>query len=146
VTGGRGFSSEEVVFLDSGITLVKQQRGQPRRGREGVLLLPRQHADSLVHEASLQVSADSLSCADLIETNRRRSKNEFEYELLDTGVFNDDRYYDVFVEYAKESSEDILISITAYNRGPQPAELHVSADALVTEHVVVDRRRGTAQA
>lgn len=45
--------------------------------------------------------------------------------MLDTDVLNDDRYFDVFVEYAKESSEDILISITAYNRAPQPAELHV---------------------
>jgi hypothetical protein len=47
--------------------------------------------------------------ADLVETNRRRSRNEFEYELLDTGVFNHDRYFDVFVEYAKASPEDILI-------------------------------------
>jgi len=63
--------------------------------------------------------------ADLVETSRRRSKNDTEYELLDTGVFNDDRYFDVFVEYAKESPEDILIAITVHNRGPQPAELHV---------------------
>ena len=62
---------------------------------------------------------------DLAETNRRRSRNEFEYELLDTGVFNEDRYFDVFVEYAKESPEDILIRITAVNRGPEAAELHL---------------------
>src|SRR6267143_4528216 len=49
---------------------------------------------------------------DLVETNRGRSREEFEYELLDTGVFDDDRYFDVFVEYAKESPEDILIRIT----------------------------------
>jgi hypothetical protein len=61
----------------------------------------------------------------LVETNRRRSRNEFEYELLDTGVFNEDRYFDVFVEYAKESPEDILIKITAFNRGPEEAELHL---------------------
>ena len=54
--------------------------------------------------------------ADLVETNRRRSRNEFEYELLDTGVFNDDRYFDVFVEYAKAGPEDILVRITAANR------------------------------
>ena len=47
--------------------------------------------------------------ADLVETNRRRTRNEFEYELLDTGVFHDDRYFDVFVEYAKAAPEDILI-------------------------------------
>jgi len=63
--------------------------------------------------------------ADLVETNRSRSRNEFEYELLDTGIFNDDRYFDVFVEYAKASAEDILVRITAANRGPDSAELHL---------------------
>jgi hypothetical protein len=63
--------------------------------------------------------------ADLVETNRRRSRNDMEYELLDTGVFNEDRYFDVFVEYAKASPDDILIQITACNRGPEAAELHV---------------------
>ena len=62
---------------------------------------------------------------DLIETNRRRSREEFEYELLDTGIFNDDRYFDVFVEYAKESPEDLLVRITVHNRGPEAARLHV---------------------
>ena len=63
--------------------------------------------------------------ADLVETNRRRSRNEMEYELLDTGVFKDDRYFDVFVEYAKEGPDDILVQITAVNRGPERAELHL---------------------
>jgi hypothetical protein len=63
--------------------------------------------------------------ADLVETSRRRSRHEFEYELLDTGVFDQDRYFDVLVEYAKESPEDILIQITVHNRGPEAAELHV---------------------
>ena len=62
---------------------------------------------------------------DLVETNHRRSRKDFEYELLDTGVFNDDRYFDVFVEYAKGGAEDILITITAANRGPEAAELHL---------------------
>jgi hypothetical protein len=61
----------------------------------------------------------------LIETNRGRSREEFEYELLDTGIFNEDRYFDVFVEYAKESPEDILIRITVHNRGPEAARLRV---------------------
>ena len=61
----------------------------------------------------------------LVETNRRRGKQDFEYELLDTGVFDQDRYFDVFVEYAKASPEDILIQITVDNRGPEPATLHV---------------------
>jgi len=63
--------------------------------------------------------------AKLVDTSRGRSRNEFEYELLDTGIFNDNRYFDVFVEYAKESPEDILIQITVHNRGPEAAELHV---------------------
>jgi len=63
--------------------------------------------------------------ADLIDTNKRRSRDEMEYELLDTGVFNDDRYFDVFVEYAKAVPEDILVRITAINRGPDRAELHL---------------------
>jgi len=63
--------------------------------------------------------------ANLVETSRRRSRQEFEYELLDTGVFDEDRYFDVFVEYAKASPEDILIQITVHNRGPEAAELHV---------------------
>jgi hypothetical protein len=63
--------------------------------------------------------------ADLIETNRRRSKHELEYELLDTGVFHEDRYFDVFVEYAKGGPEDLLIRISAVNRGPEAAALHV---------------------
>jgi hypothetical protein len=61
----------------------------------------------------------------LVETSRRRGRNEFEYELLDTGVFDQDRYFDVFVEYAKESPEDILIKISVHNRGPEAAQVHV---------------------
>jgi hypothetical protein len=63
--------------------------------------------------------------SDLVETNRRRSRAESEYELIDTGVFNEDRYFDVFVEYAKAGPEDILVRITAANRGPEAAELHL---------------------
>ena len=63
--------------------------------------------------------------ADLVNTNRGRTRNDFEYELLDTGVFNDDRYFDIFVEYAKDGPEDILVRISAANRGPDAAELHL---------------------
>jgi hypothetical protein len=63
--------------------------------------------------------------ADLVKTNQRRSREEMEYELLDTGVFNDDRYFDVFVEYAKAGPEDILVRVTALNRGPDAAEIHL---------------------
>jgi len=61
----------------------------------------------------------------LKSTNSRRSRDEMEYELLDTGVFDEDRYFDVFVEYAKAEPEDMLVQITAANRGPEAAELHV---------------------
>src|SRR5881275_1997824 len=63
--------------------------------------------------------------ADLVEQNRRRGRNAPEYELIDTGVFAEDRYFDVFIEYAKVDSRDILIRITATNRGPDPAPLHL---------------------
>jgi hypothetical protein len=62
---------------------------------------------------------------DLIETNRKRSREEMEYELLDTGIFDEDRYFDVFVEYAKADSEDMLIRISVHNRGPETAQLHL---------------------
>ncbi len=62
---------------------------------------------------------------DLIETNGSRSREDYEYELLDTGVFDDDRYFDVFVEYAKAGPEDILIRITVHNRGPEAARLRI---------------------
>jgi hypothetical protein len=63
--------------------------------------------------------------AHLVEENRRRGKSQPEFELLDTGVFNDDRYFDVFVEYAKGDTEDILIQITVANRGPEAANLRL---------------------
>jgi Glycosyl hydrolase family 63 C-terminal domain len=62
---------------------------------------------------------------DLIDTNRRRGRNDWEYELLDTGIFSENRYFDVFVEYAKATPTDTLIQITVCNRGPEAATLHV---------------------
>jgi hypothetical protein len=61
----------------------------------------------------------------LIETNRHRNRLDPEYELLDTGIFNEDRYFDVFVEYAKAAPTDTLIQISVVNRGPEAAVLHV---------------------
>src|SRR5436190_23961807 len=61
----------------------------------------------------------------IVKTNAERSRLEPEYELLDTGVFDGDRYFDVFVEYAKASAEDILVRITVTNRGPEAASLHL---------------------
>jgi len=62
---------------------------------------------------------------DLVETNRNRNRDELEYELLDTGIFDDDRYFDVFVEYAKADAEDVLIQISIANRGPEAAPIHI---------------------
>ena len=62
---------------------------------------------------------------ELVEENGRRTRSDPEYELLDTGVFDDDRYFDVFVEYAKVTHEDMLIRITAHNRGPEAADLQM---------------------
>jgi hypothetical protein len=62
---------------------------------------------------------------DLVRVNRERGRHEPEYELLDTGIFDQQRYFDVFVEYAKESPEDLLVRISIHNRGPDAAEIHV---------------------
>ncbi len=63
--------------------------------------------------------------AQLVDENKKRTRLDPEYELIDTGVFRENRYFDVFVEYAKDTAEDIVIRITAWNRGPEPARLHI---------------------
>src|SRR5215213_761801 len=63
--------------------------------------------------------------AELVAENHRRGRDQPEYELLDTGIFADDRYFDVVVEYAKAAPDDILIRLSATNRGPEPATLHL---------------------
>jgi len=62
---------------------------------------------------------------DIVRTNGRRGRHEPEYELLDTGVFDDDRYFDVVVEYAKAGPEDLLVEVSVHNRGPEAAPIHV---------------------
>ena len=62
---------------------------------------------------------------DLVRTNKSRNRSDMEYELLDTGIFDGDRYFDVFVEYIKNTPEDILIQISVCNRGPDASTLHV---------------------
>jgi hypothetical protein len=61
----------------------------------------------------------------LVEENRKRDKSQGEFELIDTGIFDDDKYFDVFIEYAKASANDILIKITVHNRGSEDASLHL---------------------
>jgi hypothetical protein len=62
---------------------------------------------------------------DLVRTNQQRSRDEMEYELIDTGIFDEDRYFDVVIEYAKQSADDLAIRISATNRGPEAATLHL---------------------
>ena len=92
-------------------------RGQPRRGRQGVLLLPRQHADALLHEVPLQVpaGASSPTAAGRGEPARATAQG-LEFELLDTGVFDEDRYFDIVIEYAKADARGHLHP----DRGVQP--------------------------
>ncbi|GAA4415561.1 glucosidase [Nibrella viscosa] len=61
----------------------------------------------------------------LVDENRRRSKQDPEFELIDTGVFDENRYFDIFIEYAKVNTHDILIQVTAHNRGSEDAPLHI---------------------
>jgi hypothetical protein len=63
--------------------------------------------------------------ADIVETNRRRSRLTFEYELIDTGIFDGQRYFDVFIEYAKGSPEDVRVQISLCNRGPEAVSIEV---------------------
>jgi hypothetical protein len=63
--------------------------------------------------------------AELLEENRRRGKDQPEFELLDTGIFDDDRYFDVFIEYAKAGPEDLRMRVTVHNRGPEAAMIHL---------------------
>ena len=95
--------------------------GQPRRGRQGALLVPRRDADALVRARALQVPAAPRSrTSELARAGaRRRPRRDREPELLDTGVFDDDRYFDVRVEYAKDDVDDVLVRITVTNRGPE---------------------------
>jgi len=97
---------------------------------------------------------------DIVSTNRHRSRYEAEYELLDTGIFNDNHYFDVFVEYAKESPEDILIRISVFNRGTETASLHLmptlwfrntwhnteGEDIPVLKQVTLDKKSGVIEA
>lgn len=78
---------------------------------------------------------------DLVTTNRSRTRNEPEYELVDTGIFDDDRYFDIFVEYAKESPEEILVEITIFNRGKEAATVHALPPFGLEIHGLTEKRR-----
>jgi len=81
----------------------------------------------------------------LVDVNRRRSKSECEYELMETGVFNEDRYFDIFVEYAKNEQDDILGRVTLINRGPDAADPAPIADDLVPQYLELGLWRAPAR-
>ena len=113
-------------------------RGQPRRGRQGGLLLPRRDPDATpTCKALYRYPQRAFPYEELVAENARRTRADPEYELVDTGVFADDRYFDVVVEYAKAAAEDILIRITVDQPRPRAAALAPAADALVPQHLVV---------
>jgi hypothetical protein len=70
-------------------------------------------------------SQSAFPYQNLIDENKQRSRNDPEYELLDTGIFSGNRFFDVTVEYAKDDPEDLLIQVTATNIGPDDAEFHI---------------------
>ena len=104
-----------------------RQRGQPRRGRQGVLVVPRRRCPShswlrwRYHYPQAAFPYDDL----VAENGRAARKLEPEYELLDTGVFDDDRYWVVEVDYAKADPDDVLMRVDVRNAGPEAATLHV---------------------
>jgi len=77
------------------------------------------------HGEDVKYPQSAFPYGDLVHTNRSRSRAEREYELIDTGIFDEDKYFDIVVEYAKASPQDVLIRITAINRGPDAAPLDV---------------------
>ncbi len=88
----------------------EQPRGQSRRGRQGTLLLSRRGADLQLRPHALQVSAGGLSLRPAwCRRTRRRDRRQPEFEIIDTGMFDDDRYFDVDIEYAKAGADDILL-------------------------------------
>ena len=94
-----------------------------------------------VHEVPVpSIRSAKYPYPDLVRPTRDDPREELEYELLDTGIFDDDRYFDVFVEYSKEGPEDVLVRITVHNRGPKRPPGCAVADPIVSQHLVVGPR------
>ena len=124
-----------------------QRRGQPRRGRQGVLLLPRRHPDPLLQPDALQVSAGaSFPTPTWSRRTAVAGNGAPEFELIDTGVFDEDRYFDVFVEYAKAGPDDILMQDHRAQPRTRPGATPPAAAALVPQHLVLAPRRRATRA
>ena len=102
-----------------------QLRGQPRGGRQGVLLLPDNTPTHSWMRWRYKYPHAAFPYDDLVRTNAERGFHDAEYELLDTGVFDEGRYFDVEVDYAKAGPSDLLARVTVRNRGPQDAPVHL---------------------
>ena len=102
-----------------------EPRRKSRRGREGILFLPRCDADHSYMKYLYKYPQAAYPYEQLVAENAKRTRLQPEYELMDTGIFNESRYFDVFIEYAKARSEEMLVKITAWNRGPEAARLHL---------------------
>ena len=103
----------------------RRQGGQPRRGREGVLLVPRRRAQPQLAALALPLPAGRVPLRRPARRERPAGLDEPEYELLDTGIFDDGRFFSVEVAYAKRDPDDICMRITARNHGDRPAPLHL---------------------
>src|SRR5215472_14222554 len=104
---------------------INQSRRESRGRCQGILLLPGCNTNALYLKTLYKYPQAAYPYDQLVEENRRRSLFEQEFELIDTGVFNQDRYWDVFVEYAKATGDDILVRINVFNRGPDIATIYV---------------------
>ena len=115
--------------------------GNHGEDRKGVLLLSRLDADPFLHEVSVQISSGGIS---LRAIGRRkphaRTGHDPEYELIDTGIFDDNRYFDVFVEYAKAAPEDLLHPDPGHQPRPGSRRNYAAAHDLVSQYLVVGAR------
>ena len=102
-----------------------QRPGQSRRGRQGAIFLLDATPSHSYLKMLYKYPQQAFPYAELVAENARRGTHLPEYELLDTGMFSGDRYFDVFVEYAQAEPGDILMKITVWNRGPErPSASH----------------------
>ena len=116
--------------------------GQPRRGRQGVLVVPRRRAQPRLEPVALPLPAGGVPVRGPASTRTAAGASyEPEYELLDTGAFDDDRYWIIEVHYAKADPDDLLMSIQVTNAGPGRRHPARAAHRLVPQHLVLGRRR-----
>ena len=124
-----------------------RRRGQPRRGRQGVLVVPRRRAQPRLEPLALPLPAGAPSrTRTCVAENGRRGKLDPEYELLDTGAFDDDRYWIVEVHYAKADPRRPADDGAGDQRRPGRRHPARAADRLVPQHLVVGRRQRPARA